>query len=375
MQGRVRKRGKGSWELTIDLGRDAEGKRQRKFVTVRGKRADADRRLREVMASLDKGLPLDTSKITVGEYLQRWYRDYVIPHTRPRTAYRYEGDIRLHITPDIGHVQLAQLRAADVQKLEAKLLADGKTARSVRHVHVVLREALQHGMRWGLTHVNVADAVTPPRVERKEVQVPSVDEVRRTLALAQETPYGTALTFMARTGVRRGECLGLRWADINMDTGNASIVQSLQRVIGRGLVFMPPKTAKSRRAIALDSETVNMLRELRGHQILIKAELGTVYHDNGLVFPGPFGSPLDPNALTRAFTKLSRKVGLRRVRLHDLRHFHATLLLEAGTHLKVVQERLGHSSIAITADIYSHVAPVLQREAADKFAEAMDAVP
>ncbi len=135
---------------------------------------------------------------------------------------------------------------------------------------------------------------------------------------------------------------------------------------------MPPKSAKSRRAIALDTQTVDMLRELRGHQILVKAELGDTYHDNGLVFPGPFGDPLDPATLTRNFEKLVRKAGLSLVRLHDLRHFHATLLLQAGTHLKVVQERLGHASIAITADTYSHVAPGLQRAAADAFAEAMD---
>ena len=131
--------------------------------------------------------------------------------------------------------------------------------------------------------------------------------------------------------------------------------------------------AKSRRAIALDGELVNLLRELRGNQILLKAELGDSYSDNGLVFPGPFGGPLDPATLTRNFEKLARKAGLGHVRLHDLRHFHATLLLQAGVHLKIVQERLGHSTIAITADTYSHVAPALQRAAADSFAETMDA--
>ena len=135
-------------------------------------------------------------------------------------------------------------------------------------------------------------------------------------------------------------------------------------------MFVPPKSAKSRRAVALDAETVAMLRDIRGRQILVKAELGDVYRANGLVFPGPFGGALEPATLSRNFEKLARKAGLHHVRLHDLRHFHATLLLQAGTHLKVVQERLGHASIAITADTYSHVAPVLQKAAADASAKA-----
>ncbi len=372
MKGRIRRRGKNSWELTIDVGRDANGRRQRRFLNVRGKRADADRRLREVLASLDKGLPLDTSKITVAEYLQRWYRDYAVPNTRARTAYRYEGDIRLHITPILGHIQLTQLRAVEVQQLEAKLLARGKSARSVRHVHVVLKESLKHAVRWGLVHVNVADAVDPPKIEQREVRPPDAEEVWRILDLAKSTPYGPPLAFMARTGVRRGECLGLRWADVNLENSTAAISQSLQRVVGRGLVFTPPKTAKSRRSIALDSVTVDMLRELHGRQILVRAELGETYDDTGLVFVNPLGNPFDPNALTRGFKKLANESGIGDVRLHDLRHFHATLLLQAGTHLKIVQERLGHASIAITADTYSHVAPGLQRAAADAFADAME---
>lgn len=180
------------------------------------------------------------------------------------------------------------------------------------------------------------------------------------------------MTFIARTGCRRGECLGLRWTDIDLENGTASIVQSLQRVGKQGLVFQPPKSAKSRRSIALDDATIDMLRKHRGEQVLSKMELANAYEDNGLVFPRPFGGPLDPATLTRNFEKLAAESNIENVRLHDLRHFHASLLLKAGTHLKVVQERLGHASIAITADIYSHVAPGLQREAAAAFGDAMD---
>ena len=367
--GSIRPRGI-SWEVRY-YGQDETGRRVRKSVYVRGRKRDAQRRLREILSSLDAGASVVTGRLSVAEFMARWLRDYVIPNTRPRTAQRYESDIRLHICPAIGHIQLTQLRAPDIRRLEAALLATGKSPRSVRHVHVVLKEALKHGVRWGVTHINVAEAVDGPKLPQQEVHPPTVDEVRRILELARETPYFDVLTFMARTGVRRGEVLALHWRDIDLERGTASIVASLQRVKREGLVFTPPKSAKSRRAVALDAVTVEMLRGLQGRQILTKAELSHVYHDSGLVFPGAFGDPLDPATLTRNFKKLACKASLGHVRLHDLRHFHATALLQAGVHLVVASRRLGHASVAITADTYSHVAPGLQKEAADAFAKLL----
>jgi integrase len=176
---------------------------------------------------------------------------------------------------------------------------------------------------------------------------------------------------MAFTGCRRGEALGLRWSDVDLENSTASIVQTLQRLKGKGLVFQSPKSDKSRRSIALDTTTIELLREHRGQQLLYQVELGEVYQNQGLVFPGPLGGSLDPSVLTRNFEKLASKAGLPGVRLHDLRHFHATLLLKTGTHPKIVQERLGHSSISITLDTYSHVVPGLQEQAAQAFDAAM----
>ena len=371
MNGSIRRRSKDSWELTIDLGKDASGKRLRKFVAVKGTKVLAQQKLREILASLDKGLPVDVGKMNVTGYFQRWLEDYVYPNTRPRTAERYESDIRLHIVPALGHMQLSKLSPADIQSMEARLLESGKSARSVQHVHAVLREALKHAMRWGFTFRNVAEGVDPPRSRRPEINPPDAENVWRILGLADETPYRTALHFMAFTGCRRGEALGLRWSDIDLENGAASIVQSLQRLKGKGLVFQPPKSAKSRRAIALDSSTIDLLREHRGNQLLRQVEMEGAYIDQGLVFPGPQGGPLDPSVLTRNFEKLVKKAGLQGVRLHDLRHFHATILLQQGTNPKIVQERLGHSSFAVTMDTYSHVVPGLQEQAAKDFASAM----
>ena len=165
--------------------------------------------------------------------------------------------------------------------------------------------------------------------------------------------------------------LGLRWSDVDLENGVASIVQSLQRLKGKGLVLQPPKSSKSRRAVAIDPDTVAMMREHRGRQLLYQVELDGAYEDQVLVFPEPLGGLLDPSVLTRTFEKLVLKAGLANIRLHDLRHFHATLMLQEGANPKIVQERLGHSSFAITMDTYSHVVPGLQEQAAKDFAAAM----
>jgi integrase len=379
MNGRIRKRGEKSWELTIDLGRDEYGKRLRKFLNVKGPKAEAQKKLRDLLTSLEKGLSLDTSKATVGVFLEIWLRDYVATNTAPSTADGYGFIVRCHLIPKLGNIPLAKLLPAHLQSYYAEALVNGRSdakgglsAKTVKHHHRVLSEALSHAVKWGLIARNVAQAVDPPKPRRHEIQPPSIDGVLEILALARETKYRPVLEFMAGTGVRRAEALGLRWTDLDLDRGTAAIVQTLQRIQGKGLVFQQTKTRASRRSIKLDPDTVAMLREHRGSHLLRKLDLAEVYQDTGLVFPGPLGRPLDPSVLTHSFKKLARKAGLEGVRLHDLRHSHATVMLESGVNPKVVQERLGHSSISMTMDTYSHVMDGLQERAALAYAEAME---
>ncbi|MCH8088737.1 MAG: site-specific integrase, partial [Chloroflexi bacterium] len=346
--------------------------RRRHFVNVKGTKAEAHQRLREILASLDKGLPIDSCKVLVRAFLQRWLHDYAVPNTRPRTAERYESDIRLHISPALGHIPLSRLAPADIQAMEARLLARGQSARSVQHVHTVLKEALKHAMRWGLVYRNPAEGVDPPRPQRHEIQPPDADGVVQILRVAKETPYHAVFHFMAFTGCRRGEALGVRWRDVDLENGSAAIVQTLQRLKGRGLVFQPPKSSKSRRSIALDAQTIGLLRDHRGIQLLRQMEMGNGYDDQGLVFPNVLGGPLDPSVLTRNFERLARKANLQGLRLHDLRHGHAAGLIRANIHVRVVQERLGHASAAFTMQVYGHVAAGLQEEAAKSFAALME---
>jgi len=354
------------------VGQDPEtGKRKQKWLSVKGTKKQAEQKLTELLRQADSGIPIDVSKCTVQEYLDTWLRDVVAVRNRPRTVEGYTTIVHNHIIPAVGSIQLAKLQPADVQRMEAALLASGLSANTVHHVHVALAKALKDAMRKGLVHRNVCQAVDPPSPGRYEVKVPPMGGIASILRMAQDTPYGPVFRFMAFTGVRRGEALALKWPSVDLERSVASIVETLQRVQGKGLAFLPPKSAAGQRGIALDTDTVAMLHSHRGQQLLHQVALEGAYQEHGLVFPGPLGGPLDPSVLTHNWAKLARKAGYPGLRLHDLRHSHAAGLIRAGAHPRVVQERLGHASAAFTMQVYGHVAAGLQQQAAQAFAKLM----
>jgi integrase len=374
MNGSIRRRGEKSWELNIDLGRDATGQRRRKFVNVKGSKAHAQQRLRELLTSLDKGLPIDSKKITLTDWMARWMTEYVRPKCRQMTIERYDRAIQRHILPALGHIELGGLTPGHIQSLEAKLAREGMAPAGVELIHNVLSGALKYAVRLEVVWRNVIQAVTPPRVVRKEVEPPEITAVRRILdsAKAEDHPLHPCLHLMAYTGIRRGEALGLRWRDLDLDAGTISVVQALARSVEKGLIFQPPKTNSGRRVIDLDDSTVAVLRAHQGQQLLYRSQLEAVYQNQDLLFPDPTGGPLNPMALTRAFKRLAQRVGVKDGRLHNLRHFHASVMLQSGQSLVLVSKRLGHASVSTTADIYAHIAGGWQKEAARAFAKAME---
>jgi len=385
MRGSIRQRGENSWELTVFLGRDGNGKILRKYASVRGKKAEADRRLREMLAKLDKGLPIDETKLTVGEWMERWYENYVStnPNIRPGTAASYSCQIRLRIVPTLGSIRLTRLRPDEIQAMESDMLKKGLSPSSVRNCHRVLSQALKHALEQRLLWWNPCQAVRPPRVDPAIDSSPDAETVHRLLTAAKETRHHAAFHFMAYTGVRRGEAAALKWKDVDLNqtwldeaggehaAGTAYVRQSAARVKERGVILQPTKNAKNRRAVILDEETVEMLRAHRGDQVLQQAELGSAWANEGFVFPTEDGRLSDPTNLTDAWKRLVTGVGLKKVRLHDLRHAHATILLESGVDLKSIQERLGHTTISTTANLYLHPGTKLQRAAAVQFASTM----
>ncbi len=371
MNGSIRRRSKKSWELNIDIGRDSDGKRHRRFVSVKGTKAQAQQKLRELLTSLDKGIPLNTSKATLGEFLKRWLTDYAETNTGPRTVEGYREKINAYIIPNMGNVPLAKLTPQHVQSLYAEMLGRGLSPRTVLHAHRILRGALGHGLRWGLLMRNVCDAVDPPRPRRKEMTALDYPDVQRFLDVASGSPYGPLFFLAIYTGLRRSELLGLRWSAIDLGHRTMSITETLHVVKGKGLVSLEPKSDRSRRQVSLAPDASALLAGLKIKQREQTEIQGMEWRESGYVFCHADGSPFYPNTVSKRFSELVKKARIPHVRLHDMRHTHATLMLKEGVNPRTVAERLGHSSVVITLDTYSHVLPGLQEEAALKFEEGM----
>ena len=380
MKGSIRQRSKGSWEICIDTGTDpATGKRMRHFESIQGPKKDAQRRLHELLHTLEQGAYVRPSRLTVAQFLGEWLRDYVELNCSPRTKASYEMIVRRHLIPELGSIPLSQLEPRHLQAFYSRQRergrVDGKgqlSPQTVRYCHSLLAEALGYAVKMGLLSRNVAQATEAPRADNKVMPTLAPEAVPRFLEAAQESPYYTLFYLLLHTGLRRGEALALRWK--NVDLGLASLgvsaylsVTETAYKLGGTCIIKEPKTSKSRRRIALSPSLGLVLRQHRSAQEVQRALLGKPLTDEDFVFAHPDGTLLDPSTVSHTFNKIIRKAGLPHIRLHDLRHTHASLLLQAGVHIKVVQERLGHSSIRVTLDTYSHVLGGLQEAAAQRF--------
>jgi integrase len=366
MQGHIRKRGKGSWTVVVELGRDPQtAKRRQLWRSVKGTKKEAEALLVGLLHQRDTGIDAPPGKLIVGEYLKRWLVEYARPNTAPKTFRRYEQIVRVHLLPSLGSIPLTKLRPLHIQQVYAQVREKGLSARTALHCHRVLREALQHALRWQLIGRNPADSVEPPRPMRHEIAALSPDDAQRILEVSEATPYGNLVHLALMTGLRQGELLGLRWQDVDLEASVLHVRQTCQWLSGEGFIFRQPKTYRGTRPVALSRATVERLRQHRRRQLEERLAAGPAYEDNDLVFANAMGAPVHPTNLRRAWLAVAREAGLGHLRFHDLRHAHASLLLQQGVHPKIVSERLGHSGVGITLDIYSHVVPNLQAQAAD----------
>ena len=309
-------------------------------------------------------------KTTVADYLQRWLQDYVKPNLSPRGYERYESIARVHLIPAIGGIQLTQLRPNHLQKHYSTMIEAGLSPHSVRYHHIVLHKALATALKWGLISHNVADGVDIPRSRRSDMLTWDETEVNQFLEAIKSTQYHALFYTALFTGMRRSELLALRWQDLDFIYSQIYVNRSLHHLKDRSYVFMSPKSEKSRRTIALPPSAFLVLQEYRTEKEAERLLLDMPLRDTDLVF-SVLGKPLRPNTVSRAWSMLAAKAGVKVIRLHDARHTHASLMLKQGIHPKVAQERLGHSTISITLDTYSHVAPGLQEAAAKRFDDAL----
>jgi len=342
-----------------------DGKRRARSETTRGSKRQAEKLLRERLTLIDSGGFAPQSG-SVAEYLRRWLTDYAETNTTPRTVMGYRQKIQADIIPALGAQQLVELRPDHIQAMYSALLCRGLSGRSVYHVHRILRSALNRAVRWGLLIRNPTDQVSPPRPETKELQIWDVETINRFIKFTADHPFGSIWHVAILTGLRRSELGGLTWSSLNLDAATLDVTKTLQRITGSGLLEGHPKTPRSRRQVALGGEAVRILRAIHARQLEWRLAAGPAWINTDFVFVSRFGLPIDPDRYTKAFPKVVRDGGFPPLSMHGLRHCHASLMLRDGIHLKVVSERLGHSTITTTADTYSHLLPGLQEEAANR---------
>ncbi|CAM5278282.1 Site-specific integrase OS=Streptomyces alboniger OX=132473 GN=CP975_29685 PE=4 SV=1 [Streptomyces alboniger] len=372
----------------------------RKRIHVYGiTRKEALAKLTEKIANSNRGVPVPSAQGSLGAYLTYSSLEAVAVHQlRENTHTRYTACINRYLVPGLGKKKLAKLSAKDVRtwlnqlrstcqccargidagRDEPRCCAAGSCCSkrlsplTLAYIHSVLKSALEHAVREEEIPRNVARNVRTGTPRSRRFEPLTADEARQLLTAARGHRLQALFELALHTGLRKGELLGLRWEDLNLDTGTAAIRRTLQRTSTSGLTALPTKTRASERRIVLPARCLQSLKRHQEEQQHERDTAGTTWQHNGYVFTTPQGRAIDPTNLTRTFTTLLRNAGIRRIRFHDLRHSTATLLLEQGVELVVIKELLGHAHIGVTATVYAHVRLRLQRQAIDTLCTALD---
>jgi integrase len=373
-------KGTGRWYVVLDHDRDGTGRRRQKWHSGFRTKREAEKGLTALLAAQDTGTYVAPQKITLGEYLADRWLPAIEATVRVTTFAGYRAHVRVYVNPVLGSIPLQSVTTDQLSTFYLKLQRSGGrdgtalAPATVRRVHATLHRAFRDAMSWGYLNRNPAALAIKPRQRSAgsvEIRTWTADELRRFLDHVRDDRLFAAWRLAASTGMRRGELLGLRWQDVDLDTGRVSVRQTLTTVSNE-VAFSEPKTARGKRSIALDGVTINALRTWRARQAEERLAFGPGWHDTGLVFSREDGSLIHPDTFSFWFDRQVRVADVPRIRFHDLRHTHATLALQAGVPAKVVSERLGHATVAFTLDVYSHVIPALQEDAAERIAALVD---
>ena len=379
-QGQIVKKGKDKFLIRVYIGCDSQGHRHYYSETIKGSIKDAKKRLTEKLREKDTGTLIKTERITLNEYLDKWLESAVSVRVRPNTLFDYKKHLRLHVKPYLGHYRLDALRPLHIQGLNTKLQQRGLSISTIKKAHVILFSALNQAVKWRMLSFNPAVGAEVSRGDRNASQ--NAQRQMRTLTLEQASHFLATLSgdayyalFLLALigGLRPEEYLGLRWRDCQLANGVIAIRTVLiRRMDGKGWYFGEPKTKRSRRSVPLPASLITALIAHKKRQDEWKQKAGLSYTDYDLVFTTKSGLPIDRRNLRESFQRRLKAAGLpSTIRLYDLRHSCASLLLMANEHPKVVSERLGHNSVAITLDVYSHVLPTMQQAASDKLEQML----
>lgn len=369
MAGQIVKRGEKTWVVRIFQGRDENGKRRYVNKTIHGTKKSAEKYLTAKLRDKDLGINIEPASESLDKYLEKWLESVVRSRVREATFDDYKYLLDRYVSPTLGAIKLCDIRSIDIQKVYGDMLGEKElSARTVRMTHAVLSSAMKQAVRWHMLPRNPCEFVDLPRMARKEMQALSPEEASQFLEAAKADKLGIVLSFALATGMRPEEYLALKWSDVDLQAGNATVQRTLVWRKGGGWYFGEPKTSRSRRTIPVPRTLVADLADHRRKQGESRLKKGADYQNNDLVFATSEGTPiLLRNLVRRHFRPVITRAKLPETfRLYDLRHSCATLLLSAGENPKVVSERLGHASIVLTLDTYSHVLPSMQQAATEK---------
>jgi integrase len=379
----AKKRQRGNGAGTVYARRNKEGKitgyrgsyftpdGKRRYVSAKRK-TECERKLRDAMTDGDRGLIFDAANQSVSEYMTRWLEDFAKANLASRTYHNYKLQIREHIVPALGKMKLSKLDTPNIQALYTAKLQAGLKPASIRYIHAVLHCALEKAIDLRLIARNPAASARPPKIYQEEITPLDREQAHVLLEAAEGDRFECLYVLSLTCGLRMGEALGLKWSDIDFDAGTLRVHRQVQRVReGGGLVFSEPKNA-SRRTIDLPQRALEALRSHRKRQIEQQLRAGAKWQDYDLVFTTTIGTAVDAqNVVNRHFKPMLSRAGLPDIRWHDLRHTCATLLLSRGTHPTFVQKLLGHASVQLTLDRYSHWMPSMGKHTASAMDEAL----
>lgn len=358
-EGSIHKRKNGRWRAQVTI----HGKR---FSFSAATQSDCRTWVRKMMSKVDSGYSYDMMQISLQEHINDWLQT-AKSTIRPTTFDQYSQVNRDYINPHLGNLKLHEIRPDHVQHLYAEHVQKGHSARLVRMMHCVLHRALNEAVHLGFLERNPASLVKPPRLKHKEMKFYNEKQVQAFLIAAQaaQDRYMALWKLAVTTGMRRGELLGLKWIDLDWKSGNLGVHRQLKTTKGGGFHFEQPKTRAGLRTILLGLDTTHMLREHLDNQHQERQDVGDRWEENDLIFPSSVGTPTRPNKIYVRFKKIARLAGLPEIRFHDLRHTAASLMLNHGIPLIVVSRRLGHAQPSITLNVYAHMIPTMQKEAAE----------
>lgn len=377
MRGHVRKRG-ATWSYVYDAGRDESGRRKQSWRSGFPTKKAAEDALAATLTDIQRQEHVDQTRLTFGRFVDELWWPHVAATRRPSTVEMYDRALRKHIRPLLGHLPLQKIAATDVDRLYREAATKGLAPSSARVLGAIVSAALTYAKRKRLLVRNVAEDADPPKLQRVPRTIWTARELASFLESVRDDRLFALWRLLALTGCRRGEALGLRWLDLDLEQGTITIAQQVVPLSGR-LVFAAPKTNAGRRTIPIDAQTLEALRGHRETQMLERAVLGAPAEDLDLVFANADGQPLDPRGISQAFQVRRKRVelpngaGLPHIRLHDLRHGAATLAIEGDVNLELIRRRLGHANIGTTIDVYArHDVETAERAAANTVAALLD---